>query len=87
MHLQEQQWQEKGEEFEKQKGFKVLAGDFNCVTNTRLDKIGGNKKKGTEGAEEQRVWENKLEVVDVWRKVNPGIVAATWTSRDKDKKK
>ena len=49
-------WMKKvGEVFEKKKGFKVMAGDFNCVTNTRLDKIGGNKKKGTEGAEEQRV--------------------------------
>ena len=30
----------------------ILAGDFNCIENTQLDKIGGNRNKGTSGSVE-----------------------------------
>ena len=81
-------WMEKlGGEMKKKKGMKVIAGDFNFVMNTSLDKMGGNKKRGTEGKKVQKKWEEELGVVDAWRKFNPKMVATTWTSRDKEKRK
>ena len=81
-------WMEKlREEMKRKRGMRVVAGDFNFVMDTKLDKIGGNKKKGTEGMKEQRIWEEELEIVDAWRKFNPKIVATTWTSREKQKEK
>ena len=61
-------WMEKLErEMKKKKGVRVIAGDFNFVMDTRLDKVGGNKKNGTEGRKEQNKWEEELGVVDAWR--------------------
>jgi hypothetical protein len=86
--LNRKQWMEKvGRKMKKKKGMRVIAGDFNFVMNTKLDKVGGNKKKGTEGRKEQKKWEEELEVVDAWRKFNPTTVATTWTSRDHRKEK
>jgi hypothetical protein len=31
-----------------------LGGDFNCVLNTQLDKIGGNSSLGTKGSDNLR---------------------------------
>ena len=75
------------EMMKKKKGTRVIAGDFNFVMDTRLDKVGGNKKNSTEGRKEQNKWEEELGVVDAWRKFNPQMVATTWTSRDKQKEK
>ena len=81
-------WMRKvGERIKKKKGIRVVAGDFNFVMDTKLDKIGGNKKKGTEGRDEQRNWEVEMGVVDIWRKVNPGMVGTTWRSRGKKEEK
>jgi exonuclease III len=86
--LDRKKWMEKlGREMKKKKGMRVIAGDFNFVMDTRLDKMGGNKKRGTEGRKEQKKWEEELGVVDAWRKFNPQMVATTWTSRDKEKGK
>ena len=77
-------WMEKvGKKMKKCKGMRVIAGDYNFVMDTNLDKTGGNKKKGTIGKEEQRRWEVDMGVVDVWRKFNPGVVGTTWRSRGK----
>ena len=65
----------------------MIAGDFNFVMDTNLDKIGGNKKKGMEGKQEQREWERDLEVFDAWREINPEVVGTTWSSGDKEKAK
>ena len=47
-------WMEKlREEMKRKRGMRIVAGDFNFVMDTKLDKTGGNKKKGTEGMKEQ----------------------------------
>ena len=49
-------WMEKlREEMKRKRGMRVVAGDFNFVMDTKLDKTGGNKKKGTEGMKEQKM--------------------------------
>jgi hypothetical protein len=86
--LDRKKWMGKvGGEMRKKKGMRVIAGDFNFVMDTSLDKMRGNKKKGTEGKKEQKKWEEELGVVDAWRQFNPKMVATTWTSRDKEKGK
>ena len=77
-------WMRKvGREMKRKEGLRVIAGDFNFVMDTSLDKIGGNKKRGTEGRNEQLEWERELEVTDAWREDNPDTVATTWSSGDK----
>ena len=64
--LDRKKWMEKlGGEMKKKKGMKVIVGDFNFVMDTRLDKMGGNKMKGTEEKKEQTRWKEELGVVDV----------------------
>ena len=74
-----------GKEMKKKKGLRIIAGDFNFVMDTKWDKIGGNKNKGTEGRKEQRKWEMELDVRDAWRNFNPDTVATTWASREAKK--
>ena len=71
-----------GKEMKKNQGLRIIAGDFNFVMDTKWDKIGGNKNKGTEGRKEQRKWEMELGVRDARRDVNPDTVATTWSSRE-----
>jgi endonuclease/exonuclease/phosphatase family metal-dependent hydrolase len=67
-----------GGRMRKEEGIRVVIGDLNFVMDTRWDKVNGNKSKGTEGREEQREWERDMELVDVWRKDNEGIIGWTW---------
>ena len=60
---------------------RVIAGDFNFIMDTKLDKIAGNKNKGMEGKAQQRIWESELEIHDAWREANPDTVATTWEQR------
>ena len=49
------QWmKEIGEEIGKNNGYRIIAGDFNFVTDTRLDKRGGRSNSGTTGSIEQK---------------------------------
>lgn len=43
-----------GEEINKDKGYRIIAGDFNFVTNTKLDKKGGRTDTGTTESKEQK---------------------------------
>ena len=72
---------EVGKKIGKKQGYRIVMGDFNFVMDTKLDKIRGNKKKGTEGRKEQEEWEKEFGIFDVWRSRNPGVVATTWTGR------
>jgi exonuclease III len=62
-------------------GLRMIAGDFNFVMNTKIDKIGGNMNKGTRGKGIQEGWEREFMVEDVWRRRNPDQIETTWTSR------
>jgi exonuclease III len=78
---------ERGEEMKNEKGMKMIAGDLNFVTNTAIDKIGGNKQRGTEGKNEEETWKQEMNMIDIWRKMNPRTIKTSWTSRDRDPKK
>ena len=56
----------------------VLGGDFNCVDNVHLDKVGGNPNHGTDGAAQLRTITASLDLVDVWRNQHPHERATTW---------
>ena len=50
----------------------ILAGDFNMIESTFLDRIGGNAQKThTIGIETLKVIKNKLYLIDLWRKSSP----------------
>jgi exonuclease III len=65
---------ERGEEMKNEKGMKMIAGDLNFVTNTAIDKIGGNKQRGTEGKNEEETWKQEMNMIDIWRKMNPRTI-------------
>ena len=76
-----------GKELEKTKGYRIIAGDFNYITDVKMDKRGGRKDSGTIGRNIQREWENRLEMTDVWRIQHPEEVNTTWSNGAKDKNK
>jgi hypothetical protein len=49
----------------------ILGGDFNCVTNAKLDKRGGNATRGHEGSEELREICSQFKLVDCFRSKFP----------------
>ena len=74
-------WMKKMEKrLKKMKGYQMIGGDLNFVTDTRLDKIGGRQTKGMEGKKEQESWERELNVRDVWRERNEDVIATTCES-------
>lgn len=68
-----------GKFLKTKQGHFIIGGDFNFVMDEQLDKIGGNKKRGTAGRQEQREWERELQVRDMWRDRNTDLVGVTRT--------
>ena len=66
------------QQIQRHKGYRVIAGDFNFVTDIFHDKIGGNPDKGDGGKEIQEDWGNKYKITDAWREENPDTIATTW---------
>lgn len=58
----------------------VLGGDFNCISNPKLDKIGGNANRGVDGWAELSTLLTDFRLKDVFRNKFPNQVAATWRS-------
>ena len=58
--------------------FSFILGDFNCINDPRLDKVGGNVDRGTDGALELLGWTSAVDSIDIWRTLNPATVATTW---------
>ena len=59
----------------------IVAGDFNCVENSQLDKIGGNPDHGTEGVEILRNAVSSFQLVDPFWKKNPSKQEFSYTSK------
>ena len=59
----------------------VLGGDFNCVGNLRLDKMGGNRERGKDGWDELSCLVKDFDLVDSFRHLFPGKKEYTWSSR------
>lgn len=57
----------------------VLAGDFNCVHDPALDKIGGNADRPSAGAEELAHLAAAMGTEDWWRRSHPDEVKFTWS--------
>ena len=60
----------------------ILGGDFNCVEEPSLDKLGGNPTSSTAGIEELKdfTWNNDL--LDVWKQQHPTDRLFTWSNKD-----
>ncbi|KAK6188037.1 hypothetical protein SNE40_004305 [Patella caerulea] len=57
--------------------FLILAGDFNFIMDSSLDKIGGNPDSGTEGRVQMRKIIQDFDLVDAFRYLHPKIIT-TW---------
>jgi len=55
----------------------IFAGDFNCVLNRNIDKIGGNINKLQVGAKELKQLILEFNLLDVYRKLHPTQVSTT----------
>ena len=60
----------------------ILGGDFNCVENQRLDKVGGNVEYGAVGGDVLGTFRNNYRLIDVYRACYPRDVGTSWTSAD-----
>ena len=60
----------------------LLAGDFNCITDRNLDKIGGNLDKGGVGSDVLRDIADTFAVSDAFRHIDPHSKTTTWCSKD-----
>lgn len=56
----------------------ILGGDFNCVTNIALDRIGGNPQKTNDGSKELNDSIQTRNLVDVFRCLHPNTILTTW---------
>ena len=59
----------------------ILGGDFNCVGNLELDKIGGNKDRGNGAWDHLLNINNDVTLVDSFRFKNPASKDYTWSSQ------
>ena len=68
--------------------FNILGGDFNCIENPSLDKIGG-LSSGTFGFNSLKSIFAQLDLEDWWRKANPAPskdnIVTTWDNKSKTK--
>ena len=57
-----------------------MGGDFNFVENTKLDKIGGNPNKGTEGLFQSNNIKQAYNLIDPYRSLNKYDCSYTWSN-------
>jgi len=60
----------------------ILGGDFNCIENVNIDKVGGNYAYGDRGADMLSSFRNNYRLVDAYRACYPRDVATSWTAAD-----
>ena len=61
---------------------KIFGGDFNCICNPKIDKIGGNINRGKIGYENLKNIIYDYELFDVFRFFKPNDVNVTWHSKN-----
>jgi len=59
----------------------ILGGDFNCVYDTSIDKVGGNPLHGTAGSHELRSLCKDFDLCDAYRFLHPRRLMTTWHGR------
>jgi len=57
---------------------KIICGDWNCIENPKIDKIGGNPESGDYGITELKRLIKRWEVEDWWRRRNPNLKSFSW---------
>ena len=61
----------------------IIAGDFNMIENTLIDRTGRNPNKThTIGSETVKIVKSKLNLIDIWRKNNPFQKSFTYLNTD-----
>ncbi|KAL9984497.1 hypothetical protein ACROYT_G006797 [Oculina patagonica] len=59
----------------------IVGGDFNCITNTKLDKHGGNPQPRQSAITTLLATVTKHNLTDIWRVQHPTTHAFTWTGK------
>ena len=59
----------------------IIAGDFNCIFNTRLDSLGGDPNRRNSAASTLQTICSQHNLVDIWRERNKDKRCFTWTGR------
>ena len=60
----------------------ILGGDFNCILNSRLDKLGGVPNSRQSASVLLNALTTRFSLVDVWRERHKDERNFTWTGRD-----
>ena len=60
----------------------IIGGDFNCVTNTALDKRGGNPMPRQFATTTLKELLHRSNLTDVWRLQHPAQHAFTWSGKN-----
>lgn len=60
----------------------LVAGNFNCVPDLHMDKLGGNPSTGDTGLTELHSFTYTHDLIDVWRLTHPHDKIFTWSNRD-----
>ena len=60
----------------------ILGGDFNCIFNSRLDKLGGVPNARQSASVLLNALNTRFSLVDVWRERHKNERNFTWTGRD-----
>lgn len=76
--IEELDGDEEEEEQEDGVDYRLVGGDWNCIGDTAVDKIGGDPATGRIGAKEISEIMGKLNLEDLWRRRNPEKVLTTW---------
>ena len=58
----------------------IIGGDFNCVENLKLDKIGGNPSNGTAGSVQLNSIKQSYNLIDPFRTLYKKECSYTWSS-------
>jgi len=59
----------------------ICAGDFNCIVQSKYDKIGGNENRGFVGSDILCNIMSDFKLLDVYRYLYPSVVSTTWHSK------
>jgi exonuclease III len=62
----------------------VFCGDFNCILDSKLDKVGGNLDRGFAGKVELGDIAADFRLVDLYRHLHPDSISTTWTDPGKN---
>ena len=62
----------------------ILGGDFNLVLDVRKDKSGGNPVTHKNCLKKVQYIIDSLDLIDIWRVLNPGAKRFTWRRRKPD---